>query len=269
MTNSGPEVSDRVKNIYDDIGWKEVDGGVTYDAKMSEDLRPVASAYVTETRKRVLRHLPKTGDRLMDMASGPIQYPEYLEFSKGFNTRVCVDLSQRALDMARVKIGDHGEYLCGDFLDLKIPSNSVDAVVSLHTVYHIHSSLQPMAVRKMLDVVKPEGNVVIVYSNPNNIVSLALAPFRRILGRINSQEGTTPETIYFQPQPLSWWKQFDDIAKVKIYPWRSLSTPVQKALIHSGLFGQRILHALFKLEDRYPAFFVKYGVYPMIVLTKR
>jgi len=267
--DEGAEVSQHVKALYDDVGWKEVGDGITYDAQTWEDLRPVAQEYIAETRRRVMRHLPSSGERLLDMASGPIQYPEYLEFSKGFKTRVCVDLSQRALDMARAKIGDHGEYHCGDFLDLEIALNSMDAVVSLHTVYHIHASRQPAVVRKLIDVAKPGANVIVVYSNPHNLVSTVARPIRKLLGRPKPIEGNSSRPLYFDPQPLTWWTQFSDVADVTIYPWRSLSTPVQKALVPSGRLGLKVFDWLFKAEDRFPSFFVRLGCYPMVVLHKR
>ena len=88
-------VTNQVKNFYETKGWTQV-GDVTSDAAAFEDLREAARSYVSACRLRVLKHLPKGGHRLLDMASGPIQYPEYLKYSEGFDTRVCVDLSARA-----------------------------------------------------------------------------------------------------------------------------------------------------------------------------
>jgi ubiquinone/menaquinone biosynthesis C-methylase UbiE len=268
MESEQQQVTDRVRELYEEIGWKE-SGGVTYDAETGEDLRPSAQDYIAATRRRVLRHLPAQGDKLIDMASGPIQYPEYLEYSQGFRTRVCVDLSQRALDSAKAKIGDHGEYLCGDFMELEIPEGSIDAAVSLHTIYHIHADRQPAVVRKLLRILKPGGTLVVIYSNPKNIVSRVTAPIRRLLGRTNPKDGARPETIYFEPQPLEWWRQFEDAATVRIYPWRTFSTPVQKLLFPAGGLGRKMLAILFRLEDRMPDLFARIGVYPMIVLQKR
>lgn len=267
--DNGAQVTERVQALYEEIGWKEVDDGVTYDAETGEDLRQTSRDYIAATRRRVLRHIPKQGDRLLDMASGPIQYPEYLDFSAGFTTRVCVDLSQRALDMARAKLGDHGEYLCGDFFEMDIPSNSMDAVVSLHTIYHIHESRQAQVVRKLVDVAKPGSNIVIVYSNPDNLVSRLMAPVKRLKGKTPAMDGTTPDEIYFKRFPLDWWQQFNDIADVKLYPWRFLSTPAQKAVVPSGTLGVHMLKILFKLEDHFPKFFLSMGCYPMIVLRKK
>jgi len=88
---------DRVAKFYDTIGW-ESEGDITQDARRFEDLREYAGEYVRKCRWRVLRHIPDTGENLLDMASGPIQYKEYLQYSKNFHKRYCVDLSSKALD---------------------------------------------------------------------------------------------------------------------------------------------------------------------------
>jgi len=262
-TESRP-VSEQVRTLYETIGWTMVDGE-TYDAQTSEDLRPVTRDYVSRCRLRVLRHLPAQGDRLLDMASGPIQYPEYLRYSEHFRTRVCVDLSQRALDMAAAKLGPRGEYLCGDFLTMPFADDSVDAAVSLHTIYHMDAADQATAVRKLIRITKPGGVAVIVYSNPRYIVSALGAPLRRLLRLVRPARAATaerPDTIYFHRYPLSWWRQFEDVADVALFPWRTFATRDQKALIPSS----RVAAWLFALEDRFPKFFLRVGCYPMIVL---
>lgn len=264
MNTKAGAVSKQVRTLYETIGWTMVDGE-TYDAQTSEDLRPVARDYVSKCRLRVLRHLPAQGDRLLDMASGPIQYPEYLRYGDHFRTRVCVDLSQRALDMVAAKLGPRGEYHCGDFLTMPFADGSVDAAVSLHTIYHMDAADQATAVRKLLRVTKPGGVVVIVYSNPRYIVSALGAPFRRLLRLIRPARAASterPDTIYFHRYPLSWWRQFEDHADVALFPWRTFATRDQKALIPSSRVGAW----LFALEDRFPAFFLRVGCYPMIVL---
>lgn len=235
---------------YESFGWSER-GGVTHDAAACEDLRPQAAAYVAACRMRVKRHLPASGNRIIDMASGPIQYPEYQTYSEGFALRTCIDLSQRALDGARQKLGGRGEYLCGDFLELDVPR--ADAAVSLHTIYHIQADRQRAAVRKLLDCAP---RVVIVYSNPGYFVSALLGPIRRFFDR------STP-AIYMHRHPLQWWQQFSDVAEVRILPWRTFPAREQRFL------GTTALRWLFHLEERFPRFFVRFGCYPMIVLTRR
>jgi len=267
MSDQSP-VTEQVRTIYETTGWSAV-GGVTCDAQAFEDLRGAAQSYVSKCRLRVLRHLPKRGHRLLDMASGPIQYPEYLEYSKGFDTRVCVDLSQRALDMAKLKLGAHGEYHLGDFLDLSIAQ--VDAVISLHTIYHIHKSRQEAAVRKLIDVTKPGGTIVIVYSNPAYFVSALLSPLRKMarLFRPKKSEGKTLDTIYFDRYPLEWWKRFADLGTVQILPWRTFPARAQRTFFPNNRLGGNMFSYLFALEERYPRFFAAIGFYPMIIITKK
>jgi SAM-dependent methyltransferase len=261
------KVTEQVKRLYDDSGWTMV-GDATYDADTSEDLRPGSSRYVAACRSRVLRHLPKHGQRLLDMASGPVQYPEYLAFSEGFDVRVCVDLSQRALDMAKAKLGTRGEYHVGDFLELKI--EPVDAAISLHTIYHIHKDRQEAAVRKLIALTRPGGTIVIVYSNPAYLISALFSPLRRLTRLVSRRavSGDTPGSIYFFRYPLSWWDRFRDTGAVTIYPWRTFSTREQKVLFPNNRLGARLLAALFALEDRFPRLFRALGCYPMIVIHK-
>jgi SAM-dependent methyltransferase len=261
------EVTRQVKKLYEDEGWKMV-GEVTYDADTSEDLREWAAPYVSACRLRVLRHLPPGGARLLDMASGPIQYPEYLRFSEAFDTRVCVDLSQRALDMAKSKLGTRGEYHVGDFMDLSI--EPVDAAVSLHTIYHIHKDRQEAAVRKLIELTRPGGTIVVVYSNPAYLVSAILSPLRRLANVFTTapKSGSTSDAIYFHRHPLSWWTRFANSGTVTIHPWRTFSTREQIALFPNSPFGARLFATLFVWEDRFPRLFVALGCYPIVVIRK-
>ena len=161
---------ERVSKFYNTVGW-EAEGEITEDAKRFEDLREYAKGYVSKCRLRVLRHIPDNGVSILDMASGPIQYKEYLEYSKNFKKRYCVDLSLGALKKAKKKIGDHGVFLHGSFFNIPMEETFFDCAVSLHTIYHIDKDKQEEAVRKLIYVTKPGKPVIIVYSNPNTFVS--------------------------------------------------------------------------------------------------
>ena len=58
---------------------------------------------MSDCRKRLLNHIPKKGLNILDFASGPIQYKEYLEYSKNFKFRHCVDFSKDAIKIAKKK----------------------------------------------------------------------------------------------------------------------------------------------------------------------
>jgi len=174
-----------VSQFYNTVGW-ETQGDITEDAKRWEDLREHSREYVSKCRLRVLRHIPDHGVTMLDMASGPIQYGEYLEYSRHFEKRYCVDLSAGALEKAKKKIGDRGVFWHGSFFDIPIDENFFDCTISLHTIYHIDKDRQEEAVRKLLHVTKPGKPVIVVYGNPNTLVSSLRSSIPvRLLGRMN------------------------------------------------------------------------------------
>ena len=261
---------ENVAEFYNTAGWK-MHGEVTEDAWASEDFRECAREYISKCRLRVNRHIPESGENILDMASGPIQYEEYLSFSKNYKRRYCVDLSQDALDGAKEKIGNHGVYLQGSFFDIELDQNYFDCSISLHTIYHMDKNKQEQAVRKLLYVTKPGKPVVIVYSNPRALIRIFLLPIRLVRAILKKVKvsGKNDGDLYFYRHPLDWWNQFSDEAVVQIYPWRSFSTLHQKLLIPNNGLGKKIFDVIFKLEERFPNFFVRYFEYPMIVLTKK
>ena len=93
-----------VRRFYDSIGWQKLSEG-TYQNAQYEDLRPVSHAYIHKCHLRINRHLNRSGKYLLDAGSGPIQYPEYLTYSEGYDYRVCLDISIVALEEARDRIG--------------------------------------------------------------------------------------------------------------------------------------------------------------------
>lgn len=263
MANNAEE---RVADFYNTIGWKTGEDELTEDAKKFEDLRENAKAYVSKCRMRVRRHIPEKGVNFLDMASGPIQYPEYLTYSKNYEKRYCVDLSLDALNLAKKKIADHGVFLHGSFFDIPLEENFFDCSLSMHTIYHIHKNQQEQAVHKLLRVTKPGKPVLIVYSNPNTLVSLIKKPLRFLRKHSNNQTATG---LYFFTHPLSWWSRFEAIADIDILPFRSFSSDDQKRLFPDNNIGKTALNVLFTLEERFPAFFAKHFQYPLIILTKK
>jgi ubiquinone/menaquinone biosynthesis C-methylase UbiE len=254
-----------VRKFYTTGGWNE-DGGVTEDARMFEDLRPCASEYVSKCRLRVLDHIPASGINLLDMASGPIQYPEYLEYSRAFEKRYCVDLSSQALESAERKLGNRGVYLCGSFFDMELDSNSFDCAISLHTIYHMDRDLQKQAVRKLIRVCKPGSPLVVVYSNPGALLPKLTRLLRgpQAINNVSIENG-----LYFFAHPLTWWNKFSDEAEVRFYPWRSFRSAHQERLIPGNRFGRALFKLLFATENLLPWLFVRYFEYPIVVLTKK
>jgi ubiquinone/menaquinone biosynthesis C-methylase UbiE len=264
------DAEQRVSKFYNTVGW-ETEGEITEDAKLFEDLRECAREYVSKCRLRVLRHIPDNGENILDMASGPIQYKEYLKYSRSYKKRYCVDLSSKAIDDAKKKIGDHGVFLCGSFLDIYLEEDFFDCTISLHTIYHIDKDKQEAAVRKLVAVTKPGKPVIIVYSNPCTFIGYLVFIARKIMKLLTkAKKGNEKESdLYFFAHPIGWWNRFCDIADIQILPWRSFASHYQKALIPNNKYGKILLNILFDLEERFPDFFVRHFQYPMIILKKK
>jgi SAM-dependent methyltransferase len=281
VTSGNDAAEKKVADFYNNQGWITRDG-ITEDAKRFEDLRSCAAGYISKCRLRTLRHIPLSGESIIDMASGPIQYPEYLTFSSGFKKRYCVDLSQDALDKAKELIGTHGKFLHGSFFDLNFEDDFFDCAISLHTIYHMDKNKQEDAVRKLIKIVKKDKPIIIIYSNPNAFYSSPKSPLRRFVKVIKQirvfsfKEKVTPPIIpqqeadlYFYRHELSWWKRFEDVSMVKILPWRTFEVEMQTRLFPDNFIGKLMFKFLFFAEEMFPTYFTKVGVYPMIVITKK
>ncbi len=248
-----------VYKFYNNSGWKNINN-LTRDAELFEDNRKYAKKYVSKCRRRILEFIPKKGINLLDFASGPIQYKEYLEYSKNFKIRHCVDFSKTAIKIAKKKLRNKGKYYCKNILKITFPNNFFDCVVSLHTIYHINKSDQEKVIKKLLNISKKGAPVIIVYSNPDPIIKKLYSIFFK-KKKTNS--------LYFYPHKLRWWKKFEKHAEIKIYCWRSFSSKHQKILFPNNIIGKYMLDILYYFETRYPHFFGSFFQYPLIILKKK
>ncbi len=249
------------REFYEDGGWEPDESGTTLDARLWEDLRPCAAEYVAACRRKLLDYLPKTGRLLLDAASGPIQYPEYIEYSDGFSRRVCLDISLKALRQARAKLGPRGMYVCAGMPGLPFSDNQFDVVISLHTTYHIEQHKQEAAVRELIRVVKPGSTIIIVYANPDRL-SLRVKRWLR-----PNRNPTSRRLLYYHAYPLGWWRRFADQSSVRIVPWRTLVAQ-ESRIIPGKRFARLVLRCVLMSENWLPGLATRFGAYPMIILTK-
>ena len=287
------DVKQQVREFYDSVGWKQVGAGLYQNARY-EDLRPVSREYIHRCHMRVNRYLKKTGKFLLDAGSGPIQYPEYLEYSSGYQYRVCLDISILALDEARERIGSHGLFVVGDAANLPFKPDAFDGVVSLHTVHHLPAGEQQQAFDEFHRVLIPGGRVVVVYSWGNHALIVRLTrPFIRLAfslqrgyGRLRrKREGISPQGEIqshdgdAEPAQVSgtftykhdyhWVRQeLRYLPGLQVVVWRSVSTSFMRAFIFRRLLGRRWLRLLYWLEERAPHLFGRIGQYPMILINK-
>lgn len=283
------EIKQQVREFYNRVGWQAIGEGVYQNARY-EDLRPVSQEYIHRCHRRVLRHLKPEGRLLLDEGSGPIQYPEYLEYSKGYLYRVCADISIVALQEARKRIGSHGLFVVCDVANLPFKPNVFDGIVSLHTIHHVPLEEQVKAYKELHRVTCPEATAVIVNGWPESELMMRwdwlvrwmerLAGWwlrmRKGIGEVSSKNGvsrsadikTSPKSTYTARLDADSLRRELAGLNFNIYVWRSVSVRFLRAVIHPFLGGKLWLRLLFWFEERNPAYYGRVGQYPMVVITK-
>jgi len=283
------EIKQQVREFYDQVGWKEVGEGVYQNAHY-EDLRPVSREYIHRCHMRVMENLKPTGKYLLDAGSGPIQYPEYLEYSKGYQYRVCADISLVALQEARRRIGNHGLFVVADVANLPLENDIFDGVVSLHTVHHLPIDEHIRAYREMYRVLALKSKAVVVNGWSNPLISRIFAkPIRwtnRLRGFIRKRLGLPPmaapvanntsakskkreKGTYVNKNTPAWFqKEIATQVPVDILVWRSINVRFMRAFIHPGWGGRWLLKLIYWLEEQFPHFLGEKGQYPLVIITK-
>jgi SAM-dependent methyltransferase len=281
---SETDIKQQVQDFYNRVGWQQVSEG-TYQNATYEDLRPVAREYVHRCHLRVARHLAPTGEMLLDAGSGPIQYPEYLEYSRGYQHRVCLDISSVALQEARQRIGEHGWFVVGDIANLPFKADAFDGLVTLHTIHHLPVAEHARAYLELQRVLKSGKSGVVVngWDLPpltvlQNFLILLVdslrhkpstpLPFKGGTGG-EVTDGKARGTFVRKHTPAWLKKEVGTHIPVEIWCWRSLSVRFMRTFIHARLGGRFWLRLLFWLEEFFPHFFGKNGQYPLIVIGKK
>lgn len=290
------EIKRNVREFYDQVGWQEVSDGVYQNAAF-EDLRPVSRAYIHKCHMRVLRHLDRKGELLLDVGSGPIQYPEYLEYSRGYQHRVCVDISIVALQEARRRIGSHGMYVVADIANLPFAEGVFDGLVSMHTIHHLPLDEHLQAFQELYRVLGKNAKAVVINGwslSPLMSISEKLADGlerlhghkpsnkRKRQGTITQEEDNARSTeemesdtkakkrTFVRKHNATWVeKVVGKTMPLEIWVWRSINVRFLRTFIREKYGGKLILQLLYWLEERFPHFLGKVGQYPLIVIHKQ
>lgn len=295
MVSEG-DIKQNVREFYDQVGWQEISEGV-YQNATYEDLRPVTRTYIHKCHLRVLRHLKSTGKLLLDAGSGPIQYPEYLEYSKGYQHRVCADISNVALQEARKRIGEHGLFVVADIANLPFAADAFDGVVSMHTIHHLPAEEHLQAYEELYRVLGNHSSAVVIQGwslSPLMSVADKLANIvdwlrgrrrnkkKKRQGTISMAEADKYPTndrrrnahsatrTFARKHDASWLKQVVGTRfPLQIWVWRSVNVRFLRTFIHPRTGGEQILRLIYWLEERFPHFLGKNGQYPLIVIHKK
>ncbi|HMN59733.1 MAG TPA: class I SAM-dependent methyltransferase [Anaerolinea sp.] len=293
----GGEVKQQVRQFYDQVGWQKVTGDLYQNARY-EDLRPVSAEYIHRCHLRVSRHLAPAGRFFLDAGSGPVQYPEYATYSRGYAYRVCADISIVALQEARRRLGEHALCVVADVANLPFAPGAFDGAVSLHTLHHLPLDEQGKAYGEIFRVLVQGRSAVVVNGWTDSplmrrsawLVRLAESlgmGVARLRGRAPARKpaapAANPSSAPRDPtgsprDPTGTFVNKLDAAWLRgllagkmhfeIYTWRSVSVRWLRALVHSATGGRLWLRLLFALEERYPRWFGENGQYPLVVIYK-
>jgi ubiquinone/menaquinone biosynthesis C-methylase UbiE len=277
------ETKQDVRKFYDQIGWQKVSAG-TYQNAQYEDLRPVSRRYIHKCHLRVNRHLKSVGKYLLDAGSGPIQYPEYLTYSKGYQYRVCLDISIIALKEAQDRIrNSHGLFVVADVAKIPFKDETFDGIVSLHTLHHLTVSDYVPAYENLKRVLKKNRTAVIVngwdesvlmrwFNKPILIMKKifnTLPPSYKQVKKNTGDISKKPKGTFVHKLNAQGLRDLLGVDfPISICVWRSVSVRFLRAMIHPFLFGRIWLWILFGLEELFPTFFGEKGQYPLITFTK-
>lgn len=276
-----------VRQFYDQVGWQKISSGVYQNAEY-EDLRPVSRAYIHKCHLRVNRYLNPQGKYLLDAGSGPIQYPEYLTYSEGYQYRVCLDISIVALMDARERIGKRGLFVVADVANLPFAEGVMDGVVSLHTLHHLTAEDYPPAYHELKRVMKSGARAVVVNGWGD---SAMMRIFRRpmllmeklsrrreveLVGEKKTQQNSQPQssskpegTFVHKLDAAGLRALLGEDFPVDILVWRSVSVRFLRAMIKPWLLGRFWLWLLYGLEELFPHYFGEKGQYPLITFSKK
>jgi SAM-dependent methyltransferase len=288
-------VKQEVREFYDQVGW-QFTGETIYQNARYEDLRPVTRRYIHDCHLRVARYLTPSGLYFLDAGSGPIQYPEYLEYSRDYKYRVCADISMTALRAARKRIGEHGLFVLADIANLPFKEECFDGIVSLHTIHHLAENEQHQAYLEIYRVLASKRAAVVVNGWSKSSILSIFEPLIRLANWIRNQvdrgnqrdrtdaasssgngrpavkppsNEPNPKGTFSSHNDLEWvMNQIASRIPVEIYVWRTVSVRFTRALIHPRLAGASILRILYALEERFPKFFGEHGKYPLILIHK-
>jgi ubiquinone/menaquinone biosynthesis C-methylase UbiE len=283
-------IKEDVRHFYDQVGWQKISSGVYQNAEF-EDLRPVSRAYIHKCHLRVNRHINHQGKYMLDAGSGPIQYPEYLTYSEGYQYRVCLDISIVALMDARERVGDHGLCVVADVANLPFAEGVMDGLVSLHTLHHLPEADYLPAYHELRRVLKSGARAVVVNgwgsSSMMNTFRRPILLMERLTRRNEvvlsgekssqstekvekkAEKGKPEHTFAYKLDADGLRKMLGEDFPVQITVWRSVSVRFLRAMIQPWLLGRFWLAVLYGLEELFPRYYGEKGQYPLITFTKK
>ena len=261
-----------LKGFYEDFGWKEDSESGMYNSPIAFGFSSEALVHHRKLVNRAQkRHFDPEGKYFLDCASGAIPAEEYLEYSQGYDFHVCVDLAYSALCGAQEKLGDRGLFVNADATKLPFISDSFDAILSSHTIYHIPENQQEIAIREFGRVLK-KGKKCVVYYNvgEHSLIGIVLRPLVWVRRKYLSSHGDAPP-IYSYHHRWSWFSGFSDaFSQIQLSVYKLFPNQVIRYLFPtnpiSNFLGRAFVNVVRYLERNRALY--KISQYVTVVFTK-
>lgn len=267
--HSGSVTTDRrlsvelgVRQFYDQEGWTlDSDNGFVDTRRWGA----TQGAHISHKRRVAegIKDLFEGGEIFLNCGCGPFT-DMAMAVSIDYRRRVCVDISRRALEICRDKLGGQGNYLCASMGHLPIPDNFADGTLCEHVLYHVDKSQQESAVRELVRVTKPGAPILFIYSNPLGPLNM-IESILRSLGITKLLGG---KKLYFFRWRLRWWRRFVDECDVEIGAFDPISARQATALLRNARIAWLFFRICGWMEAKWPELAVCLWSYPMITLTK-
>ncbi len=264
------DVEKIVRDFYENYGWVGTSGQSGEDLSFRQ-FSPAFSRYSSGANARAVACFSELRGKLLIAGGGDLP-ASHITVAEGFTEVTCLDISQRALDIAKGKLGTKAEYLHASILNVPCQDNSFDAVFCAHVIFHIDIELQEKAIRELIRVTKQGGRVVIIYFNPDSPIDRIIERKKNtpILWRLQRSMKPSFDSgavapakrprLYAAYHPLNWWNRFQSECDIHVLPWIVMGNYQESQLLWTNPIASLV---------KYPALAAKWWSYPMFILDKK
>lgn len=250
------KVSQIIKRFYDSE-WKKDETGVLKAKVKHEDISNFGQLYIKRNEARFAFFFKQEQESnqkfFLDVGSGA---QPRVEFGKNYSYHICLDFSMDGLIESRKLLGDRAICICASILNMPIKDSIGDGLIASHVIYHIEKDLQVTAIQQISRVLRPDGKMLIFYSNPNSLEKLLIKGLSRIMRR-KETAASDKRTFYFYPHSINYMLDilFNEFGKlnVEVKTLRMFSRRITGPLFNNKFLGRPSFMLINTVENLFRA----------------